>query len=206
MMTALRVAALFAGYSVIGFGGDYAAGFLALDGSDVAVEVTRQARHVVVDVQPHVVVDVRSSVASRVQVRLGGQCDFEIDREVTIPISGVNHLNIDAGSGELRVEGRDGLREIVAVGTVCASSEDYLEQLRLTAETSAAGVVMGRRDARMGGEDAGRRIPSRPDRGSLRGRSRRARTGRIRSRGWGRAGRGRRPVSQGEPQRDRRRR
>jgi len=32
-------------------------------------------------------------------------------------------------------------------------------------------VVIGRGDARMGGEDAGSSIPSRPDRGSLRGRS-----------------------------------
>jgi len=42
------------------------------------------------------------------------------------------------------------------------------------------GGGMGGRDARMSGEDGGRRIPSRSDRGSLSGRSRRAWTGRTR--------------------------
>ena len=66
MRAGFRVAALFAAYSVIGFGGDYAVGLLAQDHDrepvDVAVsqEIEPQVE-VVVDVRPEIVVERRGS-------------------------------------------------------------------------------------------------------------------------------------------------
>ena len=139
MRTALRVAALFAGYSVIGFGGDFAVGLLAQDRDDATF--VRRAPAVVVEVEPTVVVDVKPAIVTRIQIRHSGECDFQMDREITMSAAGVALLNIDAGSGTLHVEGQEGLDEIVMVGRVCASNEEYLDDLQLSVEQSATGEV-----------------------------------------------------------------
>lgn len=138
--TALRVAALFAGYSMIGLGGDYAVGLLGRDHTDSAVQ-PREAPRTARDVTPTVIVAVKPTIVARVRIRHGGACDFQLDREFTMSAAGVTLLNIDAGAGELHVEGRDGLDEIIIVGRVCASDEGYLDDLRLSVEESANGEV-----------------------------------------------------------------
>jgi len=139
MKAVLRVAVLFAGYSTIGFGGDYAVGLLAQDYADDVIEV--RAPEVVVEVERQVVVDVQPTIVSRVQVRHSGECAYEVDRELTIPVSAGNDLSISAGSGSLHVEGQDGLEEIVVVGLVCASQEEYLDALRISVEEASNGDV-----------------------------------------------------------------
>ena len=141
MKTGLRVVALFAVYGSIGFGGDYAVDLLARNASDDRVHVRHAPEAVVVDVQAHVVVDVKQAIVTRVHIRHGGDCTFEMDREMTIPADDVNLLKIDAGAGALHVEGREGLEEIIVVGMVCASDEGYLEALQLTMERSPSGDV-----------------------------------------------------------------
>ena len=138
MRAGLRVAALFAAYSVIGFGGDYAAGLLAWN--DDGERVDAAVRHKV-EPQVEVVVDVRPEIVVAVRVRHSGECSYALDRQVTIPMQGVDRLNIDAGSGELHVEGQAGLDQIVVVGAVCASLEEWLDELRLTVEEGLSGDV-----------------------------------------------------------------
>ena len=140
MMAALRVVALFAVYSGIGFGGDYAVGLLAQDDTEAAIAVP--ATEVAVEVERHVIVDVQPTIVSRVQIRPNGECSFEVDRELTIPVSGDDRLSISAGSGSLHVEGQEGLEEIVVVGMVCASEEEYLDELRITAQEGTNGDVL----------------------------------------------------------------
>jgi hypothetical protein len=139
MKIALRVVALFVGYSAIGFGGDYVVSLFA--GEDRGEAVRVRAPEVVVDVESNVVVDVLPTIVSRIQIRRGGACEFEVDRELAIGAAGVDVLHIDAGAGALHVEGQDGLQEIVVVGTLCASNEDALEGLQLTLDESANGDV-----------------------------------------------------------------
>jgi len=69
------------------------------------------------------------------------QCTYEVDREVTVSASGVNALTIRAGSGGLHVEGQAGLEEIVVVGMVCASHEEYLDDLDVSVEQLRRGEV-----------------------------------------------------------------
>jgi hypothetical protein len=140
MNAGLRVAALFAGYSVIGFSGDYTVGLLAREDADDVVEL-RHASAVVIEVRPDIVVDIEPAIVSRIQLLRSRACDFQIDRELTIPAAGVNLVRIDAGAGKLHVEGQEGLDEIVVVGVVCASDEEYLEELQVTVEESAGGDV-----------------------------------------------------------------
>jgi len=79
---------------------------------------------------------------SRIRVRHATDCVVEAEREVALRASDVEALAIDAGSGELRVEGREGLDQIVAVGLACASNEEYLDALRLTVERSGGGTTL----------------------------------------------------------------
>ena len=88
---------------------------------------------VIVDVPPEIMVDMR--------VRRGSECSYALDRRLTIPVGGVDRLNIDVGSGELHVEGQEGLDEMVVVGAVCASLEEWLDELRLTVEEGVSGDV-----------------------------------------------------------------
>lgn len=65
-------------------------------------------------------------------------CDFRDDRELTVPAGDLSRVAIVAGSGSLRVEGRYGLQEIVVVGRACASDEDLLDALRVSARPISA--------------------------------------------------------------------
>lgn len=126
---------LFLTYSAIGFGGDYAVGLFAQDSHAAgSYVVTVDPVDVDVQVDPEVVVDVR--------VRHSGDCSYELDREVSISASAAAALRVDAGSGSLRIEGRRGLDEVQAVGRVCASHEEFLEDLRLTLERVGRDVVL----------------------------------------------------------------
>jgi hypothetical protein len=77
-----------------------------------------------VRIDPDVVVDV--------EVRTSGECAFEVERRLSVALGGT--LEIAAGAGSLRVEGRDDASEVVAVGRACASSREILDELLLTAD------------------------------------------------------------------------
>lgn len=132
MRRMIRATALFAVYSGIGFGGEWAVGLLAQEraGAD-----RRLDEEVVVDVEPavDVVVEVEPEVVVDVRVRTDGACRYGVTREAAIPAGAIERLVIDAGSGALRVEGRAGLEEIRARADVCATLEAWLDELRVRA-------------------------------------------------------------------------
>lgn len=143
MMRALRVGALFAAYTVIGYGGDYAVGLLAPGaqarfGTDMAQLVTLGES----EAPMVVVVDVQPTIVSRVRVRHGDECAYEVEREFSVAADASGMLSLEVGSGELHVEGREGLEEIVVVGMLCASHEEYLDEMDVSIERSNGGEVV----------------------------------------------------------------
>lgn len=69
-------------------------------------------------------------------------CRFEVDRELSIAASASDRLELSAGSGELRVAGRDGLDEVRVTARICASDEAYLEDLRVTLDRAGDDIVL----------------------------------------------------------------
>lgn len=137
MRMALRIAGLFAVYSGLAFVGSYAVGLLAGEtppqevvespAPEASVEIEDDARQVVVDVRP--------AITNRIRVAHSADCDFTLDRELNLSAAGLSLVEIHAGAGELRVEGDDASSDVVVVGRVCASDEDFLDDLTVTAET-----------------------------------------------------------------------
>lgn len=124
MMRVARVAALFLGYGALGMSGDYAVGLMADD----------HVEHIAIAQAVQVTVDV--------QVRHSEQCEYMVDRELSIAASASQLLRLSAGSGELRVEGRQGLGEVRVVGRACASEERFLEDLIVTLEEVRGEIVL----------------------------------------------------------------
>lgn len=122
MRQTLRLTALFAGYAALGAAGDLAAASF-LDDS-VPVRVALEFEGPAADV----------AVASRASDRGSQECAFQIERTGAVAASASDRVVVDAGSGHLRVEGREGLSEVRVVGAVCASQESYLDALRVTVE------------------------------------------------------------------------
>ncbi len=139
MGMALRILALFAVYSGIAFVGDFAVGLLA--GQPAPAPAVAEAIQPV-DGSRTVVTTVRPEIVTRVQVRNASGCDYSLDREMTVSAAGVSLVDIRAGSGELQVEGEDGLNEIVVVGRVCASDESFIDELTISSETTGGTVVI----------------------------------------------------------------
>lgn len=131
MIRVVNVAALFLGFGLVGFGGDYAVGLLAHEPSG--------NRAVNVDVRVDVPeVDVNVDVAwGHAQ-----SCDFQVERRVAVSASAAQLLRLQAGSGELTVEGKAGLDRVQAVGRACASEEAYLDDLQLTLDREGDALVL----------------------------------------------------------------
>lgn len=68
------------------------------------------------------------------QVVVAGDCDHSAPREATLAAGGATRLVIDTGAGSLTVHGVDGLEEVRATGTACASRAEYLDDIRVTGE------------------------------------------------------------------------
>lgn len=141
MGTALRILALFTVYSGIAFVGDYAAGLFAEGPEEVEtvveLETDREVR-----VERVVEVQVQPEILSRVESLLSDRCDFSRDLERTVSAEDVSRLTVHAGSGELRIEGHEDLDEIVVVGRACASEEEYLDELTVSAEARGDDVTI----------------------------------------------------------------
>ena len=142
MKTALRVAWLFVAYGAIAWGGEWAMGLLAQERAAEAPALEPVVVSTVVEVEPVVDVRVRPEIVARVQVRHAGHCTYESEREMTLPASADGTVRIRSGAGELHVEGRDGLEEVVVVGLLCASHEEYLDALAVRAEQASGGEIL----------------------------------------------------------------
>jgi hypothetical protein len=143
MMRGLRVGVLFAVYTVVGYGGDYAVGLLAQEAQTrFGTEMAQLVALGESEAPSVVVVDVRPTIVSRVRVRHGAECSYEAEREISVAADASGVLSVEAGSGELHVEGRDGLEEIVVVGMLCASHEESLEEMDVSIDRAGDGEVV----------------------------------------------------------------
>lgn len=134
MGTALKIVALFAVYTGIAYVGDYAVQLLADEPASAVAEAPQAEAPQEVDAKA-VVVEVRPEILTRVQFRRSARCDYTVDRELTLSAAGVSLVDVQAGSGELHIEGEDGLAEIVVVGRVCASDQTLLDELTVSGES-----------------------------------------------------------------------
>jgi hypothetical protein len=73
---------------------------------------------------------------------LADDCAHRADREASLDAGGARSVRIEAGAGELHVEGRTGQTRVEATGTACASSEQVLERIRLTATRQGDVIVI----------------------------------------------------------------
>src|SRR5215210_733791 len=60
--------------------------------------------------------------------------DYSAPRNAVVDASGARTVEVEAAAGNLRVEGKPGLRQVQVTGTARASSQQFLNQIRLIAE------------------------------------------------------------------------
>src|SRR5688572_7933325 len=69
-------------------------------------------------------------------------CAHKAAREALLDAGGAREVRIEAGAGELKVEGKPGLTRVEARGTACAPTAGVLDQVRLTATRDGDTVVV----------------------------------------------------------------
>ncbi len=62
------------------------------------------------------------------------QGSYTAPRHAVVDASGARTVEVEAGAGSLRVEGKQGLRQVEVSGTARSSSQQFLNQIRLIAE------------------------------------------------------------------------
>ena len=70
------------------------------------------------------------------------ECRHEADRSANLDASGVRLLELAAGSGSLKIEGKAGLNRIVIRGKACASDADLLEEIQLETRREGSSMVV----------------------------------------------------------------
>ncbi len=63
-----------------------------------------------------------------------GRGDYSEPRNAVVDASGARTVEVEAAAGSLRVEGKAGLRQVQVTGTARASSQQFLNQIKLIAE------------------------------------------------------------------------
>ncbi|MDP9205917.1 MAG: DUF2807 domain-containing protein [Gemmatimonadota bacterium] len=66
--------------------------------------------------------------------RAQGSGDYTAPRNAVVDAAGARSVEVEAGAGILRVEGKAGLRQVQVTGTARASSQHFLNQIKLIAE------------------------------------------------------------------------
>ena len=69
-------------------------------------------------------------------------CKFEAERTGSVPAGSVRELLLTAGAGSLEVVGVEGLDRVQMVGRACASHEEFLEDIQVTAKVEGSSLVM----------------------------------------------------------------
>lgn len=83
--------------------------------------------------------EVRSTPA-RAATPAGAPCEVRAERSLAVAADATDLLELDAGSGELVVEGVQGAGEVRVVATLCASDDERLSGLDVSLERSGEGV------------------------------------------------------------------
>jgi hypothetical protein len=63
-----------------------------------------------------------------------GSGDYTAPRNAVVDATGARAVEVEAAAGSLRVEGKAGLRQVQVTGTARASSQQFLNQIKLIAE------------------------------------------------------------------------
>src|SRR5258705_22449 len=77
-------------------------------------------------------------IAGAAQAGWFDDCDHHARRAAQVDMNGVTRVIVIAKAGSLRVDGHDGARIISASGEACASEEDLLRDITLTATRSGS--------------------------------------------------------------------
>jgi hypothetical protein len=102
------------------------------------IHIVHADAHAPAEVAAHVARDVAGHVDHGDQSR----CRFEDELTLEVGVDAGDALQVLAGSGSLEVEGVEGLREVRGVGRACASHEEFLDDLDLTAEMQRGRLVV----------------------------------------------------------------
>ena len=71
-----------------------------------------------------------------------GSCDETAPRSAVLDAAGVTEVQVRAGSGSLRVDGRPGLAEIQIDGTACAADREDLDRIELVTSRSGGTLLI----------------------------------------------------------------
>jgi DUF4097 and DUF4098 domain-containing protein YvlB len=69
-------------------------------------------------------------------------CRHEAERAANVDVGGARLLELDAGSGSLKIVGKTGLNRVVIRGRACASDEDLLDDIKLEARRDGNSIVV----------------------------------------------------------------
>ena len=69
-------------------------------------------------------------------------CRHEAQRSANVDAAGARLLELDAGSGSLRIEGKRGITRVTIRGRACASDQDLLDDIKLEARRDGGSVVV----------------------------------------------------------------
>lgn len=73
---------------------------------------------------------------------LADDCAHKADREAVLDAGGARSVRVEAAAGTLHVEGKSGLTRVEARGIACASGEQVLDRIRLTATRQGDAIVV----------------------------------------------------------------
>ena len=69
-------------------------------------------------------------------------CRYDAAHEISLAASATDSLRIRAGSGDLKVEGRQGLDEVRLTAQVCSSDQRYLDELQVTLDREGSDIIL----------------------------------------------------------------
>ena len=70
------------------------------------------------------------------------ECRYDADHEISVAASVTDTLELTAGSGDLKVEGRQGLDQVRVTARACASDQDYLDELQVTLDRAVDDIIL----------------------------------------------------------------
>jgi DUF4097 and DUF4098 domain-containing protein YvlB len=70
------------------------------------------------------------------------QCKHSADRSANLDASSVRLLELSAGAGSLKIEGKAGLDRVIIRARACASEADLVDEMRLEAKREGSAIVV----------------------------------------------------------------
>src|SRR5437868_4391320 len=89
-----------------------------------------------------ITVALTAATATSAYAQRSDDCKYSAERNATVDVANARLLQLDAGAGSLKIEGKPGLNRVVIRGKACASSEDLLTDIKLEARREADRVVV----------------------------------------------------------------